>query len=183
MSASDGLPFFLLCPDSPELYRWSRPPRSVGIPLPFPKMVIVPPTGADGLPTIVGLGVRARCCVRLPAGGIECVPFMLVPLGAIARTPLSLATSINVIEGSYSRMLHVALRNHSKENYVIRPRDALFQLLPCAVWTARAAVVSEDHPAFATAGAPADAGAFVPASGDDDSDSSLDGEERRESEA
>jgi len=107
--------------------------KNSGVDLRFAKEVIIPPMGDDGLPTLVGLGVRARFsagyatfCVGAD-NSMKWEAFTIMPRSSICKTPLSLANSVGLIDADYTGELKVALRNHSKLPYIIAAGTSLFQ--------------------------------------------------------
>lgn len=164
------LPCFFLCPDLPvrDLYRdlYAAPggagvdvriptPVESGVDLRFPADIEIPPT--RGLPTIIDLGVRARCEAAKPVVvfGDRAPPthvysaYWLVPRSSIAKTPLGLANSVGLIDSGYTGTLKVAIRNFSDEPFTVRRGSSLFQIALPDLKPASLIVVDETHKAFA----------------------------------
>jgi dUTP pyrophosphatase len=150
MEAADA-PHFLLCP-SPEaagLYADLALPGGAcgdsGVDLRFPANLSLPPwTAQPGFTATIDFHVRARC--RL---GGQYVPFMVVPRSSIARTPLSLANSVGIIDRGYTGTLKVAVRNHSSLHVYVSKGESLFQLVRPDLAPATVEVVGADCAAFA----------------------------------
>jgi hypothetical protein len=130
-----------------------------GTDLRFPEDTTIPPMGPGGKPTIIDLGVRARC-IELgskwePAAGCYVgprwmfVPYQIVPRSSIGKTPLSLANSVGIVDRGYQGTIKVAVRNHSDKPHSVRRGDSLFQLVRPDLAPARVKVVRPTHPAFA----------------------------------
>lgn len=116
-----------------------------GVDLRFPADCEIPPTEAlDGRPFMVDLQVRVRCL----AWGYY-APFTIVPRSSIAKTPLSLANSIGIVDQGYTGTLRVAIRNHSKSPYPVKRGDSLFQLVRPGMEHTSVQVVTAQNPAFA----------------------------------
>lgn len=157
----EASPCFQLCAERPDLYADSKLPGGErgdsGIDIRFPADVLVPPTSAvDGRPTIIDLGVRARCVDR---GGYE--PYKLLPRSSIGKTPLEclgpeiegtplkLANVAGIIDRGYQGPLKAAVRNHSATPWQIRAGDAYFQLVRDDLRPACTKLVDAADPAFA----------------------------------
>ncbi len=117
-----------------------------GVDIRFPKDFDIPPAAkkTDGLPEICDLEIRVRC-IRKNA----CIPFMIVPRSSIAKTSLSLANSVGVIDASYSGNIKVAIRNHSPTvHYLCEKGASLFQIVLPDLSPARVKVLPLEHPLF-----------------------------------
>ena len=59
----------------------------------------------------------------------EPTSFMLVPRSSIFRTPLRQANNIGIIDSGYRGHIMVPIDNISNEDYIIKPKERLFQLV------------------------------------------------------
>ena len=59
----------------------------------------------------------------------EPTSFMLVPRSSIFRTPLRQANNIGIIDSGYRGRIMVPVDNRSNEDYIIKPKERLFQLV------------------------------------------------------
>ena len=59
----------------------------------------------------------------------EPTSFMLVPRSSIFRTPLRQANNIGIIDSGYRGHIMVPVDNRSNEDYIIKPKQRLFQLV------------------------------------------------------
>ena len=55
--------------------------------------------------------------------------FMLVPRSSIFRTPLRQSNHIGIIDSGYRGHIMVPVDNISNEDYIIKPKERLFQLV------------------------------------------------------
>ena len=60
---------------------------------------------------------------------IEPSSFMLVPRSSIFRTPLRQSNHIGIIDSGYRGHIMVPVDNISNEDYIIKPKERLFQLV------------------------------------------------------
>jgi dUTPase len=94
--------------------------------------------------TVVDLDVRVRCMLRG-----KFVPYMITPRSSIAKTNLSMANSVGIIDSGYCGNLKVPIRAHADCHDTVSRGDSLFQLVRPDLSPARVSVVGPDHPAFA----------------------------------
>lgn len=115
-----------------------------GTDLRFPTETVIEPSNTrNGLPTIVDMQVKIRC--RRDG---KFVAFFVVPRSSIAKTPLSFANSIGVIDSGYQGNIRLALHNHSDTTFVIGKGFSLAQIVTHDLSPAQVDVVSNDHFAF-----------------------------------
>jgi dUTP pyrophosphatase len=152
-------------PEAKELYSVIMTPGGEkgdsGVDLRFPQDVVIPPVSANnGRATVVGLQVRARLVatvfdVHVPRkgeiriGSGSAMPYMITPRSSIAKTPLSLANSVGIIDAGYTGELKVGLRNHSSEPYTITRGTSLFQIVAADLAALMVDIVEPDSKYFA----------------------------------
>ena len=151
-------------PEAKDLYSEIKTPGGEkgdsGVDLRFAQDVVIPPMSAnDGRATVVGFQVRARVLiseiyVRPHTGGIHigsdyAVAYMVTPRSSIAKTPLSLANSVGIIDAGYTGELKVGLRNHSASPYTIVRGTSLFQIVAADLSPMRVEVVEPGSLYFA----------------------------------
>lgn len=116
-----------------------------GVDVPFPTDVTIAPNASrDGIAMIVSLGVRARCWSQVQ--GFQ--PFLLMPRSSIAKTPISMANSVGLIDAGYTGELKVAIRNHSDQPWTIPRGTALFQVAAPDLAPTRVVLARTPDPIF-----------------------------------
>ena len=100
-----------------------------GVDLFFPNMVRVP----KGETLLVDFEISCKMVHvhELDDGHLfeEPTSFMLVPRSSIFRTPLRQANNIGIIDSGYRGHIMVPVDNRSNEDYIIKPKQRLFQLV------------------------------------------------------
>ena len=100
-----------------------------GVDLFFPNMVRVP----RGETLLVDFEIQCKMVhvYELEDGSLfeEPTSFMLVPRSSIFRTPLRQANNIGIIDSGYRGHIMVPVDNISNEDYIIKPKERLFQLV------------------------------------------------------
>ena len=100
-----------------------------GVDLFFPNMVRVP----KGETLLVDFEINCKMVHvhELDDGHLfeEPTSFMLVPRSSIFRTPLRQANNIGIIDSGYRGSIMVPVDNRSNEDYIIKPKQRLFQLV------------------------------------------------------
>jgi len=100
-----------------------------GVDLFFPNMVRVP----KGETLLVDFEINCKMVHvhELDDGHLfeEPTSFMLVPRSSIFRTPLRQANNIGIIDSGYRGRIMVPVDNRSNEDYIIKPKQRLFQLV------------------------------------------------------
>ena len=103
-----------------------------GVDLFFPNMVRVP----KGETMLIDLEIQCKMVkvFLLDDGGNsteyeEPESFMLVPRSSIFRTPLRQANHIGIIDSGYRGRIMVPVDNISNEDYIIKPKERLFQMV------------------------------------------------------
>jgi dUTP pyrophosphatase len=120
--------------------------RDSGVDLPFPLEQKICP----GQTLKLDLHVRAVCMRRKSTsvcrGRKLLVPwaYRIVPRSSISKTPLILHNSEGIIDVGYRGNLIVAVRNIGTEPYVIRPGEALFQLVSVGLTPPQTMVLGEN---------------------------------------
>ena len=100
-----------------------------GVDLFFPNTVRVP----RGETLLVDFEINCKMVhvYELEDGSLfeEPASFMLVPRSSIFRTPLRQANNIGIIDSGYRGRIMVPIDNRSNEDYIIKPKQRLFQLV------------------------------------------------------
>jgi len=100
-----------------------------GVDLFFPNMVRVP----RGETMLVDFEINCKMVHvhEMELGHLfeEPTSFMLVPRSSIFRTPLRQANNIGIIDSGYRGRIMVPVDNRSNEDYIIKPKERLFQLV------------------------------------------------------
>ena len=100
-----------------------------GVDLFFPNMVRVP----KGETMLVDFEINCKMVhvheIELGHLFEEPTSFMLVPRSSIFRTPLRQANNIGIIDSGYRGRIMVPVDNRSNEDYIIKPKERLFQLV------------------------------------------------------
>ena len=100
-----------------------------GVALVFPNRVNVP----KGETLLVDFEINCKMVHvhELDDGHLfeEPTSFMLVPRSSIFRTPLRQANNIGIIDSGYRGRIMVPVDNRSNEDYIIEPKERLFQLV------------------------------------------------------
>ena len=100
-----------------------------GVDLFFPNRVNVP----NGETLLVDFEINCKMVhvYELDDGHLieEPTSFMLVPRSSIFRTPLRQANNIGIIDSGYRGRIMVPVDNRSNEDYIIKPKERLFQLV------------------------------------------------------
>jgi len=103
--------------------------EDAGVDLFFPNMVRVP----KGETLLVDFEISCKMVHvhELDDGHLfeEPTSFMLVPRSSIFRTPLRQANNIGIIDSGYRGHIMVPVDNRSNEDYIIKPKQRLFQLV------------------------------------------------------
>ena len=103
--------------------------EDAGVDLFFPNMVRVP----KGETLLVDFEISCKMVHvhELDDGHLfeEPTSFMLVPRSSIFRTPLRQANNIGIIDSGYRGRIMVPVDNRSNEDYIIKPKQRLFQLV------------------------------------------------------
>tara|TARA_B100000902_G_C27172752_1_gene844708 strand:- start:529 stop:1008 length:480 start_codon:yes stop_codon:yes gene_type:complete len=103
-----------------------------GVDLFFPNMVRVP----KGETMLIDLEIQCKMVhVNQIVENVTTVEieepesFMLVPRSSIFRTPLRQANNIGIIDSGYRGNIMVPVDNRSNEDYIVKPKERLFQLV------------------------------------------------------
>jgi|TARA_R100001015_G_C4583678_1_gene139852 dUTP pyrophosphatase len=100
-----------------------------GVDLFFPNMVRVP----KGETMLIDFEINCKMVhvheIELGHLYEEPTSFMLVPRSSIFRTPLRQANNIGIIDSGYRGRIMVPVDNRSNEDYIIKPKERLFQLV------------------------------------------------------
>ena len=100
-----------------------------GVDLFFPNMIRVP----KGETMLVDFEINCKMVhvneIELGHLFEEPTSFMLVPRSSIFRTPLRQANNIGIIDSGYRGRIMVPVDNRSNEDYIIKPKERLFQLV------------------------------------------------------
>ena len=103
-----------------------------GVDLFFPNMVRVP----KGETMLIDLEIQCKMVhvnqivENVTTAEIEePESFMLVPRSSIFRTPLRQSNHIGIIDSGYRGHIMVPVDNISNEDYIIKPKERLFQLV------------------------------------------------------
>ena len=100
-----------------------------GVDLFFPNMIRVP----KGETMLVDFEINCKMVhvneIELGHLFEEPTSFMLVPRSSIFRTPLRQANNIGIIDSGYRGHIMVPIDNISNEDYIIKPKERLFQLV------------------------------------------------------
>ena len=103
--------------------------EDAGVDLFFPNMVRVPKR--ETLLVDFEISCKMVHVHELDDGHLfeEPTSFMLVPRSSIFRTPLRQANNIGIIDSGYRGHIMVPVDNRSNEDYIIKPKQRLFQLV------------------------------------------------------
>ena len=100
-----------------------------GVDLFFPNMIRIP----KGETMLVDFEINCKMVHihEMELGHLyeEPTSFMLVPRSSIFRTPLRQANNIGIIDSGYRGHIMVPIDNISNEDYIIKPKERLFQLV------------------------------------------------------
>ena len=100
-----------------------------GVDLFFPNMIRIP----KGETMLVDFEINCKMVHihEMELGHLyeEPTSFMLVPRSSIFRTPLRQANNIGIIDSGYRGRIMVPVDNRSNEDYIIKPKERLFQLV------------------------------------------------------
>ena len=100
-----------------------------GVDLFFPNMIRIP----KGETMLVDFEINCKMVhvneIELGHLFEEPTSFMLVPRSSIFRTPLRQANNIGIIDSGYRGRIMVPVDNRSNEDYIIKPKERLFQLV------------------------------------------------------